>query len=127
MDDYHNTKIPDLPKFLFYISVVVASVRSFKINRIWIPALLNFLGMIVLVLVFRFGRNFTEEIIWFLLPMSIWMGLTFGTVYLNTFLRIYCEENDLRKKFTLGVTTIGSSFGLVIAGVFEIVFSLLGF
>lgn len=57
--------------------------------------------------------------------MSIWMGLTFGTVYLNTFLRVYCEENDRRKKFTLGVTTIGSSFGLVVAGIIEIVFGSL--
>lgn len=83
--------------------------------------------MIIMVVVFRFGSNFTEEIIWFLLPMSIWLGLTFGTVYLNTFLRIHCEEIDLRKKFTLGVTTIGSSFGLIVAGVLDIIFSSIGF
>lgn len=80
-----------------------------------------------MVAVYRFGRDFTDEIIWFLLPMSIWMGLTFGTVYLNTFLRIHSEEIDLRKKFTLGVTTIGSSFGLIIAGVLDIIFSSIGF
>lgn len=127
MDEFHNTKIPDLPKFLFYISVVIASVKSFNINRIWIPALLHFINMIILVIVYRFGSNFTEEIIWFLLPMSIWLGLTFGTVCLNTFLRIHCEENDLRKKFTLGIATIGSSFGLILAGVLDIIFSSIGF
>lgn len=54
---------------------------------------------------------------WFILIIMFWTGLLEGCVYVKTFDRIYEEEHPVRKKFSLGMTTIITSLGIIIADI----------
>lgn len=58
--------------------------------------------------------------IWIVFGIVFWEGLLGGLCYVNTFNRITKEVPDQYRSFSMGVTTVGESFGVVVAGLLAI-------
>lgn len=58
--------------------------------------------------------------IWIVFAIVFWEGLLGGCCYVNTFNRISIELPIRYKSFGLGLTTIGQSCGVVLAGLLAI-------
>lgn len=86
----------------------------FKLKTIWILPNLQLLNFLIL-LFFSLTKWVPGN--WFILIVLFWTGILEGCVYVKTFERIYEEEHPARKKFSLGMTTIITSFGIIIGDI----------
>lgn len=57
---------------------------------------------------------------WIFYILILWIGLLEGGVYVKTFYRIHEEEHSVRKQFSLGITTVVISLGIIVSGVASI-------
>lgn len=61
---------------------------------------------------------------WFIFIIMFWSGLLDGCAYVKTFFRIHKEEHQARKVFSLGITTLVTSLGIVIGAVASILMKI---
>lgn len=103
----------------YQIGVFVSrsSLSLFENNQIWIMSILQFLNVIY----FTFQAVFMYvPTIWIVFIIVFWEGLLGGCCYVNTFNRISKELPIRYKQFGMGMTTIGQSCGVVLAGLLAI-------
>lgn len=99
----------------YQIGVFVSrsSLSLFETNQIWIMSVLQFVNVIY----FGFQAVFMYvPTIWIVFIIVFWEGLLGGCCYVNTFNRISKELPIRYKQFGMGMTTIGQSCGVVLAG-----------
>ncbi|CAF3101363.1 unnamed protein product [Rotaria sp. Silwood2] len=95
-----------------------SSVALFRINRLWILPIIQFGNMgIFFACVYR-----TAHIpsIWLVFGLVVFEGLIGGGAYVNTFYKISIEIPEPDREFSMGVASIGDSFGITFAGLLAI-------
>lgn len=94
-----------------------------KIKSIWILSILQFINLIIMIII-----SITKWIPlnWFILIIMFWTGLIEGCAYVKTFYRIHKEEHQARKRFSLGMTTIITSLGIIVGAVASILMKING-
>ncbi|KAJ1981141.1 battenin CLN3 protein [Dimargaris xerosporica] len=99
---------------LYQVGVFISrsSVHWFPIRRLWYPSLLQ-VGVLGLVL---------TQALWMWIP-SVWLVFSvvlfeglLGATYVNTFYNIRNDVPLLYREFALGVTGVGDSIGITLAG-----------
>lgn len=103
----------------YQIGVFVSrsSLSLFSTDQIWLMSILQFVNVIF----FTFQAIFmTVPMIWVIFIVVLWEGLLGGCCYVNTFNRISKELPMQYKSFGLGLTTVGQSCGIVLAGLLAI-------
>lgn len=103
----------------YQIGVFVSrsSLSLFSTDQMWLMSILQFFN----VLFFTFQAVFMKiPNIWIIFGIVFWEGLLGGCCYVNTFNRISKELPMQYKCFGLGLTTIGQSCGVVLAGLLAI-------
>lgn len=103
----------------YQVGVFIArsSVNLYHIKNLWIPAILQIgvLATLQCQVLFHFLPNF-----WIVLAFVIFEGLQGGLGYVNTFYRMSYEIASEYLEFSMGVTSIADSFGIVLAGLVSI-------
>lgn len=94
-----------------------SSVNLFKIKKIWLMALLQFVNV-----AFFLGETvwFFSPSIWIIFGAVLWEGLLGGGAYVNTFYRISNEMPAHQKNFALGVVPVSDAIGIALAGLVAI-------
>lgn len=106
-------------QIIYQIGVFISrsSLSFFTINALWMMALLQFVNVIY----FSFQAIFmTVPSIWIIFIIVFWEGLLGGCCYANTLNRLALELPPAFKSFGLGLTIIGQSIGVVLAGLLAI-------
>lgn len=103
----------------YQIGVFVSrsTVNLFTVRNIWL------MSMLQMVNVFYFTSEAIYSVtpnIWLIFMIVFWEGLLGGSCYVNTFYRIVREVPEHFRKFAMGMTGIGESFGIVVAGLLAI-------
>lgn len=94
-----------------------SSLSCFSTNQIWIMAILQ----LVNVIYFTYQAIFmTVPTILIIFILVFWEGLLGGCCYANTFNRMAQELPIQYKSFGMGMTAIGQSVGVVLAGFLSI-------
>ena len=108
-DDYYPTYAA-----LYQAGVFVSrsSVNIFPITRIWVPAVLQFVNLVFLWSHAYFLYLPSAYIVFVVI---FWEGLLGGATYVNAFARITAEVEPSFREFSLGVTSVGDSAGIVCA------------
>lgn len=103
----------------YQIGVFVSrsSLSCFSTDQIWIMSILQFINVVYFTFQAIFMMVPTISVIFIIV---FWEGLLGGCCYVNTFNRISKEVPVQYKLFGLGVTTIGQSLGIVLAGLLAI-------
>lgn len=99
----------------FFVSGTFSTL--FKLKSIWILTILQFINLIIIIII-SLAKWVPGN--WFILIIMFWTGLLEGCAYVKTFYRIHKEEHQARKMFSLGITTIITSLGIVIGSVASI-------
>lgn len=94
-----------------------SSINFFETNQLWIMSILQFVNVIYFTMQAIF---MTVPTIWIIFIIVFWEGLLGGCCYVNTFNRISKELPTRYKSFGMGLTTIGQSCGVVLAGLLAI-------
>ncbi|XP_032793917.2 battenin isoform X3 [Daphnia magna] len=96
-----------------------SSVNLFRINAIWLLALLQFVNVILLTTeaVFLYIPS-----IWIVFTIVFWEGLLAGAAYVNTFYRVAHETIPQEKAFAMGITSLAGSVGVSTAGALAVPF-----
>lgn len=107
--------------FGFFIAGTFSTL--FKLKSIWILTFLQFINLMILVVI-----SVTKWIPgnWFIAIIMFWIGLIEGCAYVKTFYKIHKEEHQARRKFSLGMTTIVTSLGIIIGVVASILLAING-
>lgn len=119
MDDYGIEELFDFYN-VFYgslcLGIFVSGTFStlFKLKSTWILTALQFTSLIISIII---SLTKWEPGNWFIFIFMFWSGLLDGCAYVKTFSRIHEEEHQTRKMFSLGITTIITSLGIVIGAV----------
>lgn len=103
----------------YQIGVFVSrsSLSFFSTDQIWIMSILQFVNVVY----FTFQAIYMSvPTIWIIFIIVFWEGLLGGLCYVNTFNRIAKELPVRYKSFGMGLTTIGQSCGVVLAGLLAI-------
>lgn len=104
---------------MYQIGVFVSrsSLSLFSTDQIWLMSILQFFNL----LFFSYQAVFLViPNIYIIFGIVFWEGLLGGCCYVNTFARISKELPMQYKCFGLGLTTIGQSCGVVLAGLLAI-------
>ncbi|KNC54893.1 BTN1 protein [Thecamonas trahens ATCC 50062] len=103
-------------QFLYQSGVFVSrsSVNFFPIRRIWIPSVLQFINLVFLWSQAYFLYLPSAYIVFVVI---FWEGLLGGATYVNAFYRISQDVEEGYREFSLGVTSVGDSTGIVAAAV----------
>ncbi|CAF1047628.1 unnamed protein product [Rotaria sp. Silwood1] len=122
---FRNTSIPHPAQYRWYsvfyqvgVFLSRSSVALFKIHRLWILPIIQLTNMgIFFACVYR-----TAHIpsIWLVFGLVIFEGLIGGGAYVNTFYKISTEIREPDREFSMGVASIGDSFGITFAGLLAI-------
>lgn len=104
---------------IYQVGVFVSrsSLSCFQTNQIWLMSALQFANVIYFTVQAIF---MTVPTIWFVFLVVFWEGLLGGCCYINTYNRISQEVQTEYRSFAMGVTTIGQSSGIVVAGLLTI-------
>ncbi|KAI9559599.1 hypothetical protein GHT06_013604 [Daphnia sinensis] len=96
-----------------------SSVNLFRINAIWLLAVLQFVNVILLTTeaVFLYIPS-----IWIVFTIVFWEGLLAGAAYVNTFYRVAHETIPQEKAFAMGITSLAGSVGVSTAGALAVPF-----
>ena len=91
-----------------------SSVNIFPIKRIWILPILQVANLffVVFQVMFEFVPYF-----WIIFLLIFWEGLLGGAVYTNAFYLIAQKVEARYLEFSLGVTSVADTIGIVLAGV----------
>lgn len=84
---------------------------------------MQFINLIILIVFYVTGGILGN---WFISVMMFWTGLIEGCAYVKTFYKIHEEEHQARKKFSLGMTTIVTSLGIIVGAVVSILLAING-
>ncbi|XP_062919104.1 battenin isoform X2 [Mobula hypostoma] len=90
-----------------------SSAKCFRIHRIWIPAVLQFVNLFFLLSVVWFSYLPT---IWIVFAIILYEGLLGGAGYVNTFNNISEETSDREREFAMGAASIADTMGIAISG-----------
>ncbi|XP_064631993.1 battenin-like isoform X2 [Lineus longissimus] len=90
-----------------------SSVNLVKINKLWILPILQFLNIVLLM--FQIFYQFIPSI-WIVFVIILYEGLLGGAAYVNTFYKISEEVVHEHREYSIGVASVGDSFGIMIAG-----------
>lgn len=96
----------------YQIGVFVSrsSLSFYETNQIWIMSILQFVNVIY----FTFQAIFmTVPTIYYVFILVFWEGLLGGCCYVNTFNTIAKDVPIRYRSFTMGLTTMGMSLGVV--------------
>jgi len=100
---------------VYQIGVFISrsSVNFFPIRRLWIPAVLQTLNVVILFLdaYFRF-----IPAIWFIFIIIFWEGLLGGGIYVNTYYRMSIDIEPKYREYSISVVSNADSFGISLAG-----------
>jgi len=91
-----------------------SSVPFIIINQLWALPIIQFINLgLFFACVYR-----TEYIpsIWLVFGLVLFEGLIGGGAYVNTFYKISIEIPERNREFSMGVASIGDSFGITFAG-----------
>ena len=90
-----------------------SSLPLFRIHRLYPPSLLQCLNLLVLVVhaLYPFLPN-----VWFVFAIVFWEGLLGGLVYVNAFAEIQEKTPKAEREFSLTVTSVSDSTGILAAG-----------
>lgn len=88
-----------------------------KLKSIWLFPILQLINMIILFILYL--MKWVPDN-WIFYILILWIGLLEGGVYVKTFYRIHKEEHSVRKQFSLGISTIVISLGIIVSGVASI-------
>lgn len=99
--------------YRFGVFVARSSRGIIHIHRVWIPASLECVNVLVMALDARF--KFLPSIwIWFVL--IVYEGLLAGATYVNGFVQVSAASPREHAEFLMGVAALGGSIGIATAG-----------
>lgn len=90
-----------------------SSTPFIRLHRLYPPALLQGLNLLLLVLEAMF--HFLPSV-WWVFAVVFWEGLLGGAVYVNTFAEVLERVEVGEREFSLGAVTVSDSGGIVVAG-----------
>eukprot|EP00045_Choanoeca_perplexa_P008225 m.75455 g.75455 ORF g.75455 m.75455 type:complete len:398 (-) comp14406_c0_seq6:617-1810(-) len=94
-----------------------SSLQLFPIRRLWIPAGLQALNLVLLALDTKYAWIPT---FW---PITVWIvfeGLLGGAVYVNAFALISKNSEPAHREFAMGIASVADTCGITLAGVVSI-------
>ncbi|CAF1080313.1 unnamed protein product [Adineta ricciae] len=105
---------------IYQIGVFISrtSVIFFRIHYLWLLPIIQFINLgLFFACVYR-----TEYIpsIWLVFGLILFEGLIGGGAYVNTFYKISKEIPERDREFSMGVASVGDSFGITFAGLLAI-------
>eukprot|EP00048_Salpingoeca_helianthica_P000435 m.41501 g.41501 ORF g.41501 m.41501 type:complete len:452 (+) comp10511_c0_seq3:151-1506(+) len=100
---------------LYRLGVFISrSTRGlYAINRVWIPAALEAVNVVVMGLDARF--QFFPSI-WFWFVLTVYEGLLAGATYVNAFVMVSANAPQEHSEFCMGAAAFGGSIGIASAG-----------
>ncbi|UJR14649.1 hypothetical protein I4U23_001642 [Adineta vaga] len=95
-----------------------SSVILFRIHHLWLLPIIQFINMgFFFACVYR--TAFIPSI-WLVFGLVVFEGLIGGGAYVNTFFKISEEIPEKDREFSMGVASVGDSFGITFAGLLSI-------
>ncbi|KAF2858322.1 protein btn1 [Piedraia hortae CBS 480.64] len=95
-----------------------SSLPFVRVRTLYAPSLLQVgnLGLLIMQSLYMFIPN-----LWIVFLIIFWEGLLGGLVYVSTFAAIREEMPAKDREFSLGVTSVGDSLGITVAGFLSVV------
>ncbi|CAF0793936.1 unnamed protein product [Adineta steineri] len=95
-----------------------SSVALFRIHHLWVLPIIQFtnLGLFFACIY----RTAYIPSIWLVFGLIVFEGLIGGGAYVNTFYKISIEIPERDREYSMGVASIGDSFGITAAGLLAI-------
>ncbi|RWS17713.1 Battenin-like protein [Dinothrombium tinctorium] len=117
---FANTSLEHAEQYRWYqviyqagVLISRSSVNIFKIKYLWLLPILQ--GLNVLLLLIQILSPFIP-FIYIVFGIILYEGLLGGAAYVNTFYRISVESSPRHKEFSMSVTTLADSTGIMLAG-----------
>jgi battenin len=100
---------------IYQVGVFISrsSVNLFPIRRLWIPAILQTLNLVIL-----FTDAYFRIIpsIWFIFMVIFWEGLLGGGIYVNTYYRMSVDIKPSHREFSMSIVSNADSLGIFLSG-----------
>lgn len=100
---------------IYQVGVFISrsSVNLFPIRRLWIPAILQTLNLVILFIdaYFRIIPS-----IWFIFMFIFWEGLLGGGIYVNTYYRMSVDIKPSHREFSMSIVSNADSLGISLSG-----------
>ncbi|OLL25945.1 Protein BTN1 [Neolecta irregularis DAH-3] len=104
---------------IYQLGVLISrsSILYFKLQKLYIPSLLQFLTLSLLV-----THALTQFIpsIWIIFFITFWEGLLGGLTYVNALQKVLDTVPLHQREFSVGTVVIGDGLGIVFAGLFSL-------
>ncbi|CAF2099614.1 unnamed protein product [Rotaria magnacalcarata] len=122
---FHESNLSHSSQYRWYsvtyqlgVFISRSSVAFFRINHLWILPIIQFTNLgIFFACVYR--TAFIPSI-WLVFGLVVFEGLIGGGAYVNTFYKISIEIPEPDREFSMGVASVGDSFGITFAGLLAI-------
>ncbi|CAF1614811.1 unnamed protein product [Rotaria magnacalcarata] len=122
---FHKSNLSHSSQYRWYsvtyqlgVFISRSSVAFFRINHLWILPIIQFTNLgIFFACVYR--TAFIPSI-WLVFGLVVFEGLIGGGAYVNTFYKISIEIPEPDREFSMGVASVGDSFGITFAGLLAI-------
>lgn len=91
-----------------------SSVNILPLRNLWIPAIAQFVNLVVLscIAIFNLVPN-----VWIALAIILWEGLMGGTIYVNAFYQISQVFSGAEKEYAMGATSMSYATSITLAAV----------